>query len=84
MREAIAEVRGRDEQQVAVHSVPFRVSVSWLEEILDYGFELKERVNTPDELIELLRDEAGLVITRERRETSTLSVRQRNAAHESA
>ena len=73
----------------AVHSVPFMFLVNWFEEILGgqvidetglrgiYGFELKERVNTPEALIELLRDEAGLVITRERREIPTLIVRQR-------
>ena len=33
-----------------------------------YGFELKQRVKTPEALIQLLRDKAGLVITRERRE----------------
>ena len=72
----------------AVHSVPFTFLVNWFEEILGgqvidetglpgiYGFELKERVNTPEALIQLLRDEAGLVITRERREIPTLIVRQ--------
>ena len=71
-----------------VHSVPFMFLVQWFEEILGgqvidetglpgiYGFELKERVNTPDAFIQLLRDEAGLVITRERREIATLIVRQ--------
>jgi uncharacterized protein (TIGR03435 family) len=73
----------------AVHSVPVMFLVNCFEEILGgqvidetglrgiYGFELKERVNTPEALIELLRDEAGLVITRERREIPTLIVRQR-------
>jgi uncharacterized protein (TIGR03435 family) len=73
----------------AVHSVPFMFLVNWFEEILGgqvidetglpgiYGFELKERVNTPEALIQLLRGEAGLVITRERREIPTLIVRQR-------
>ena len=72
-----------------VHSVPFVVLVNWFEEILGgqvidetslpgiYGFELKERVGTPEAFIQLLRDEAGLVITRQRRETPTLIVRQR-------
>jgi uncharacterized protein (TIGR03435 family) len=72
----------------AVHSVSFRFLVKWFEELLDgqvidetdlpgiHGFELKERVNTPEALIQLLRDEAGLVITRERREIPTLIVRQ--------
>jgi uncharacterized protein (TIGR03435 family) len=75
-----------------VHSVPFLVLVNWFEEILGgqvidetglpgiYGFELKERVNTPEAFIQLLRDEAGLVITRQRREVPTLIVRQRRAA----
>jgi uncharacterized protein (TIGR03435 family) len=73
----------------AAHSVPFTFLVNWFEEILGgqvidetglpgiYGFELKERVNTLEALIQLLRDEAGLVITRERREIPTLIVRQR-------
>jgi uncharacterized protein (TIGR03435 family) len=64
----------------AVHSVPFMFLVNWFEETGlpgIYGFELKERVNTPEALIQLLRDEAGLVITRERREIPTLIVRQR-------
>jgi len=73
----------------AVHSVPFTFLVNWFEDILGgqvidetglpgiYGFELKERVNTREALTQLLRDEAGLVITRERREMPTLIVRQR-------
>ncbi len=77
-----------------VHSVPFLVLVNWFEEILGgqvidetglpgiYGFELKERVNTPQAFIQLLRDEAGLVITRQRREIPTLIVRQRKAKSE--
>jgi uncharacterized protein (TIGR03435 family) len=75
----------------AVHSVPFLCLVNWFEEILGghvidetglpgiYGFELKERVSTPEAFIQLLRDEAGLVITREQREIQTLIVRQRTA-----
>jgi len=75
----------------AVHSVPFVVLVNWFEEILGgqvidetglpgiYGFELKERVNTPDAFMQPLRDEAGLVIARQRREAPTLIVRQRSA-----
>jgi uncharacterized protein (TIGR03435 family) len=76
----------------AVHSIPFMFLVNWFEEILGgqvidetslglpgiYGFELKERVNTPEAFVQLLRDEAGLVITRERREIPTLVVRQRS------
>jgi hypothetical protein len=49
-----------------------------------YGFELKERVKTSEALIQLLRDEAGPVITREQREMSTRIVRQREAAYEAA
>lgn len=75
----------------AVHSVPFFLLVSWFEEILGgeviddtrlpgiYGFELKEPVSTPDAFRQLLRDEAGLAITRQRRETPTLVVRRRDA-----
>jgi uncharacterized protein (TIGR03435 family) len=78
----------------AVHSVPFMFLVNWFEEILGgqvidetglpgiYGFDLKERVNTPEALIQLLRDEAGLLITRERREIPTLIVRPTEAQHE--
>jgi uncharacterized protein (TIGR03435 family) len=73
-----------------VHSVPFLVLVKWFEEILGgqvidetglpgiYAFELNERVNTPEAFIQLLRDEAGLAITRQQREIPTLVVRQRN------
>jgi uncharacterized protein (TIGR03435 family) len=80
----------------AVHSVPFIFLVHWFEEILGgqmivetglpgiYGFELKERLNTPEAFIHLLRDEAGLVITREQREIPTLIVRQREAEYESS
>ena len=75
-----------------VHSVPFFHLVKWFEEILGgqvidetglngiYGFELKERVNTPEAFLLLLRDQAGLVITRQRREVPTLIVHQRAAA----
>jgi uncharacterized protein (TIGR03435 family) len=78
-------------ERFAVHSVPFPCLVNWFEEIFDshvidetglpgiYGFELKERVDTPEALMQLLRDEAGLVITREQREMPTLIVRQRSA-----
>ena len=70
-----------------VHSVPFFLLVGWFEQILGgqvidetdlpgiYGFELKERVDTPDAFVQLLRDEAGLVITRQQREVPTLIVR---------
>ena len=71
--------------------MPFLVLAHWFEQILGgqvidetglpgiYGFELKQRVNTPEAFIQLLRDEAGLVFTREERETPTLVVRQRKA-----
>jgi uncharacterized protein (TIGR03435 family) len=77
-----------------VHSVPFLLLVNWFEEILGgqvidetglpgiYGFELKERVNTPEAFVQLLRDQAGLVITRQRHEAPTLIVRQREAKPE--
>jgi len=45
-----------------------------------YGFELKERVNTAEAFIQLLRDEAGIVITRHQREVPTLMVRHRGAS----
>ena len=76
-----------------MHSVPFTFLVNWFDEILGgqvidetglpgiYGFELKERVDTPEALIQVLREEAGLVIAREQRERSTLIVRQRKAQH---
>ena len=71
-----------------VPPMPFVFLVNWFEEILGgqvidvtgstgiYGFELKERVSTPEAFMQLLRSEAGLVITREQRETSTLVVRK--------
>jgi uncharacterized protein (TIGR03435 family) len=74
-----------------VHSVPFLLLVKWFEEILGgqvidetglpgiYGFEVKERVATPEAFIQLLRDEAGLLITRQQREIPTLIVRHRQA-----
>ena len=80
----------------AVHSWPFMFLVTWFEEILGgqvidetglpgiYGFELKERVSTPETFKRLLRDEAGMVITRERREIPTLVVRQTEAESESS
>ena len=73
----------------AVHSVPFVFLVNWFEDILGgqvidetnlpgiYGFELKQRVDSPEALLQLLREGAGLVITRERREIPTLVVTQR-------
>jgi len=42
-----------------------------------YGFELTRTVPTRDALIDLLRDEAGLSIARERRDMATLVVRRR-------
>jgi uncharacterized protein (TIGR03435 family) len=73
----------------AVHSVPFFYLARWFEEFLDgqvidetglgglYGFELTRTVSTPDELIDLLRDQAGLSITREPHDTPTLVVQRR-------
>jgi uncharacterized protein (TIGR03435 family) len=80
----------------AVHSWPFMFLVSWFEEILGgqvidetglpgiYGFELKERVSTPETFIQLLRDDGGMVITQERREIPTLIVRHTEAEYESS
>jgi uncharacterized protein (TIGR03435 family) len=71
----------------AAHSMPWPVLVSWFEESLGrqvidetglpgiYGFELSERVNSPEAFIQRLRDEAGLAITPETRELPTLIVR---------
>lgn len=42
-----------------------------------YGFELTRTVDDRDELIELLRDQAGVSITREQHDTPTLVVRRR-------
>ena len=73
----------------AVHSVPFFYLASWFEEFLGgqvidetglrglYGFELTGTVANGDELIDLLRDQAGLSITREQHDTPTLVVRRR-------
>jgi uncharacterized protein (TIGR03435 family) len=73
----------------AVHSVPFFYLASWFEEFLGgqvidetglgglYGFELSRAVSTRDELIDLLRDQAGVSITRESHQTPTLVVRRR-------
>jgi uncharacterized protein (TIGR03435 family) len=72
-----------------VHSVPFFYLARWFEEFLDghvidetglrglYGFELTRTVANADELIALLRDQAGLSITREQRDMPTLVVRRR-------
>jgi uncharacterized protein (TIGR03435 family) len=73
----------------AVHSVPFFYLTRWFEEFLGgqvidktdlrglYGFELTRTVRDRDELIHLLRDQAGLSITREQHDTPTLMVRRR-------
>jgi uncharacterized protein (TIGR03435 family) len=73
----------------AVHSVPFFYLTRWFEEFLGgqvidetdlrglYGFELTLTVGDRDELIHLLRDQAGVSITREQRDTPTLVVRRR-------
>ena len=72
-----------------VHSVPLFYLARWFEEFLGgqvidetglrglYGFELTRTVASRDELIDLLRDQAGLSITRETRDTPTLVVRRR-------
>jgi uncharacterized protein (TIGR03435 family) len=73
----------------AVHSVPFFYLTRWFEEFLGgqvidetdlrglYGFELTRTVHHRDELIQLLRDQAGVSITREQHDTPTLVVRRR-------
>jgi uncharacterized protein (TIGR03435 family) len=73
----------------AVHSVPFFYLAMWFEEFLGgpvidetglrglYGFELTRTLANRDELIELLRDQAGLSITRDQHDTPTLVVRRR-------
>jgi uncharacterized protein (TIGR03435 family) len=73
----------------AVHSVPFFYLTRWFEEFLGgpvidetglrglYGFELTRTLANRDELIDLLRDQAGLSITRDQHDTPTLVVRRR-------
>ena len=73
----------------AVHSVPFFYLARWFEEwlggqVIDetglggvYGFELPRTVANRDDLVDLLRDQAGLSITREAHDTPTLVVRRR-------
>jgi uncharacterized protein (TIGR03435 family) len=73
----------------AVHSVPFFYLTRWFEEFLGgqvidetdlrglYGFELTRTVDNRDELIQLLRNQAGVSITREQHDTPTLVVRRR-------
>jgi uncharacterized protein (TIGR03435 family) len=75
----------------AVHSVPFFYLARWFEEffvgpVIDetglrglYGFELTRTVANREELIDLLRDQAGLSITRDQRDTPTLVVRRRHS-----
>jgi uncharacterized protein (TIGR03435 family) len=72
----------------AVHSVPFFYLTRWFEEFLGgqvidetdlrglYGFELTRTVDNRDELIQLLRDQGGVSITREQHDTPTLVVRR--------
>ena len=72
-----------------VHSVPFLYLTKWFEEFLGgqvidetnlrglYGFELTRTVRDRDELIHLLRDQAGVSIAREQHDTPTLVVRRR-------
>ena len=45
-----------------------------------YGFELKEPATTPEAFIQLLRDKAGLAITRQQRDVPTLVVRHRSTS----
>jgi hypothetical protein len=45
-----------------------------------YGFELQRPLATVEAFVEELRAEAGLMLTRERRETPTLIVRPRSGA----
>jgi uncharacterized protein (TIGR03435 family) len=73
----------------AVHSVPMFYLANGFEtflggQVIDetglqgiYGFELTRTVANRDELIDLLRDQAGLSITREAQDTPTLVVRRR-------
>ena len=73
----------------AVPSVPFFYLTNWFEESLGgqvidetnlrglYGFELTRTVDNRDELLQLLRDQAGVSITREQHDTPTLVVRRR-------
>lgn len=73
----------------AVHSVPFFYLATWFEEFLGgpvidetglgglYGFELTRTLANRDELIDLLRDQAGVSITRDQHDTPTLVVRRR-------
>ena len=72
-----------------VHSVPFFYLARWFEEFLGgqvidetglggvYGFELSRSVGTRGEFVDLLRDQAGLSVTREPHDTPTLVVRRR-------
>ncbi len=71
-----------------VHSLPFFALVRWFEEILGgevvdrtglpgiYGFELRAAAATPEAFMKALRDEAGLLVTREPQERPTLVVRR--------
>lgn len=73
----------------AVHSVPFFYLTRWFEEFLGgqmidetglrglYRFELTRTVHSRDELIQLLRDQTAVSITREQHDTPTLAVRRR-------
>jgi uncharacterized protein (TIGR03435 family) len=73
----------------AVHSVPFFYLAMWFEEFLGaqviderdlrglYGFELTRTVHDRNELIQVLLDQAGVSLTRERRDTPTLVVSRR-------
>lgn len=72
-----------------VHSVPFFYLARWFEEFLGgqvidetgfgglYGFTLTRTVASRDELVDLLRDQAGVSVTREPHHTPTLVVHRR-------
>ena len=80
----------------AVHSVPFFYLARWFEEFLGgqvidetdlrglYGFELTRTVHSRDELIQLLRDQAGVLMTRQQHDTPTLVVRRRDSRNSEA
>jgi uncharacterized protein (TIGR03435 family) len=72
-----------------VHSVPFFYLAAWFEEFLGgpvvdqtglrgrYGFELTRTITDREELIDLLRSQAGVSFTRAEHETPVLVVRRR-------
>jgi uncharacterized protein (TIGR03435 family) len=72
-----------------VHSMPFFCLAAWFEEFLGgpvidqtglrglYGFELTRTLTDRDELIDLLRSQAGVSLTRAEHDTPVLVVRRR-------